>query len=42
MSALSERPENGLPAERLFLGAVNTKASGNDWKPGAELKLDAR
>ena len=34
--------EQKLPAERLFLGAVNTKASGNDWKPGAELKLDAR
>ncbi|MBS0340450.1 MAG: DUF748 domain-containing protein [Proteobacteria bacterium] len=34
--------EQKLPAERLFLGAVSTKASGNDWKPGAELKLDAR
>ncbi|SFN15790.1 DUF748 domain-containing protein [Variovorax sp. OV329] len=34
--------EQKLPAERLFLGAVQTKASGADWKPGAELKLDAR
>ena len=34
--------EQKLPAERLFLGAVSTKASGSDWKPGAELKLDAR
>ena len=34
--------EQKLPAERLFLGSVSTKASGNDWKPGAELKLDAR
>jgi hypothetical protein len=28
-----------LPSERLFLGAVKTKASGADWKPGAELDL---
>lgn len=28
-----------LPGERLFLGAVRTSASGNDWKPGAELSL---
>ncbi|MDP9909428.1 hypothetical protein J2W27_001530 [Variovorax boronicumulans] len=28
-----------LPSERLFLGAVRTTASGNDWKPGAELSL---
>ncbi|WP_418145489.1 DUF748 domain-containing protein [Variovorax paradoxus] len=28
-----------LPSERLFLGAVKTKASGDDWKPGAELDL---
>jgi hypothetical protein len=31
-----------LPSERLFLGAVRTKASGNDWKPGAELNLATR
>jgi hypothetical protein len=29
----------GVPSERLFLGAVRTTASGNDWKPGAELSL---
>ena len=34
--------EQKLPAERLFLGAVQTKATGAEWKPGAELKLDAR
>lgn len=34
--------EQKLPAERLFLGAVSTKAGSNDWKPGAELKLDSR
>ena len=28
-----------VPSERLFLGAVRTTASGNDWKPGAELSL---
>jgi hypothetical protein len=28
-----------LTSERLFLGAVRTTASGDDWKPGAELKL---
>ncbi|RST46301.1 DUF748 domain-containing protein [Variovorax sp. DXTD-1] len=28
-----------LPSDRLFLGAVKTKASGADWKPGAELNL---
>lgn len=31
-----------LPSERLFLGAVRTKAEGADWKPGAELKLATR
>jgi hypothetical protein len=31
-----------LPSERLFLGAVKTKASGADWKPGAELNLAMR
>ena len=31
-----------LPSERLFLGAVRTRASGPDWKPGAELNLSAR
>ncbi|MET0544285.1 MAG: DUF748 domain-containing protein [Variovorax sp.] len=31
-----------LASERLFLGAVRTQASGADWKPGAELKLDMR
>ncbi|CAN7387059.1 MULTISPECIES: DUF748 domain-containing protein [unclassified Variovorax] len=31
-----------LPSERLFLGAVRTKAAGNDWKPGAELNLATR
>jgi len=31
-----------LSTERLFLGAVRTQASGSDWKPGAELKLDTR
>jgi len=34
--------EHKAPAESLFLGAVQTKASGADWKPGAELKVDAR
>lgn len=34
--------EQKLHAERLFLGAVHTKASGTDWKPGADLKLDTR
>jgi hypothetical protein len=29
----------GVPSARLFLGAVRTTASGNDWKPGAELGL---
>jgi hypothetical protein len=29
----------GVPSARLFLGAVRTTASGNDWKPGAELSL---
>ena len=31
-----------LTSERLFLGAVRTTASGDDWKPGAELKLAMR
>lgn len=31
-----------LPSERLFLGAVRTNPSGNDWKPGAELNLATR
>jgi len=31
-----------LGSERLFLGAVRTKASGADWKPGAELNLATR
>ncbi|MGO4391035.1 DUF748 domain-containing protein [Variovorax sp. M-6] len=34
--------EQKLPSERLFLGAVRTKAEGADWKPGAELKLATR
>ncbi len=34
--------EHKLPSERLFLGAVQTKAGGKDWKPGAELKLDMK
>jgi hypothetical protein len=34
--------EQKLPTERLFLGAVRTKAEGADWKPGAELKLATR
>ncbi len=31
-----------LPSERLFLGAVQTKAEGADWKPSADLKLATR
>ncbi len=31
-----------VPSERLFLGAVRTQAEGDDWKPGAELKLATR
>jgi outer membrane protein OmpA-like peptidoglycan-associated protein len=31
-----------LPSERLFLGAVKTKAGDADWKPGAELNLAMR
>ncbi|RYF68521.1 MAG: DUF748 domain-containing protein, partial [Comamonadaceae bacterium] len=31
-----------LTGERLFLGAVRPQASGADWKPSAELKLDMR
>ncbi|RZL86465.1 MAG: DUF748 domain-containing protein [Variovorax sp.] len=31
-----------LPSERLFLGAVRTKPTEADWKPGAELKLATR
>ena len=34
--------EQKVPSERLFLGAVRTKAEGSDWKPGAELKLATR
>ncbi|MDM0072865.1 DUF748 domain-containing protein [Variovorax sp. J2P1-59] len=34
--------EQKLPSERLFLGAVRTKADGDNWKPGAELKLATR
>jgi len=30
-----------VPSERLFLGAVRTKAEGDNWKPDAELKLAA-
>ena len=31
-----------LPSERLFLGAVRTRAGDADWKPGAELNLATR
>lgn len=31
-----------VPSERLFLGAVRTKAEGDNWKPDAELKLATR
>ncbi|VTU26743.1 DUF748 domain-containing protein [Variovorax sp. PBL-E5] len=31
-----------LPSERLFLGAVRTKAGDANWKPGAELNLATR
>ncbi len=31
-----------VPSERLFLGAVRTKAEGDNWKPSAELKLATR
>lgn len=31
-----------VPSERLFLGAVRTKAEGDNWKPVAELKLATR
>jgi hypothetical protein len=31
-----------LPTDRIFLGAVRTTPSGNDWKPGAELNLATR
>ncbi|MGJ7508952.1 DUF748 domain-containing protein [Variovorax sp. GT1P44] len=34
--------EQKVPSERLFLGAVRTKAEGDNWKPGAELKLATR
>ncbi|MDM0112672.1 DUF748 domain-containing protein [Variovorax sp. J22R133] len=34
--------EQKLPAERLFLGAVETKPKDEKWKPGAELKLETR
>jgi hypothetical protein len=34
--------EQKLPSERIFLGAVRTKAEGADWKPGVELKLATR
>jgi hypothetical protein len=31
-----------LPSERLFLGAVRTRAADANWKPGAELNLASR
>ncbi|MDR6537625.1 hypothetical protein J2739_003406 [Variovorax soli] len=31
-----------VPSERLFLGAVRTKAGDPNWKPGAELNLSTR
>ncbi|MEJ7686265.1 MAG: DUF748 domain-containing protein [Variovorax sp.] len=31
-----------LPSERLFMGAVRTRATGADWKPSAELNLATR
>jgi len=31
-----------LPSERLFLGAVRTRAADANWKPGAELNLATR
>jgi len=31
-----------VPSERLFLGAVRTKAGDPNWKPGAELNLATR
>ncbi|WP_162587000.1 DUF748 domain-containing protein [Variovorax sp. RA8] len=31
-----------LPSERLFLGAVRTRAGDANWKPGAELNLATR
>jgi uncharacterized protein involved in outer membrane biogenesis len=34
--------EQKVPGEQLFLGAVRTKAEGDNWKPGAELKLATR
>jgi len=34
--------EHKLASDRLFLGAVQTKASGSDWRPGAELKLEMK
>ncbi|MBO9650323.1 MAG: DUF748 domain-containing protein [Variovorax sp.] len=34
--------EQKVPSERLFLGAVRTKAEGDNWKPSAELKLATR
>lgn len=34
--------EQKVPSERLFLGAVRTKADGDNWKPSAELKLATR
>jgi hypothetical protein len=34
--------EQKLPGERLFLGAVRTRAADASWKPGAELNLATR
>ncbi|MEJ8809961.1 DUF748 domain-containing protein [Variovorax ureilyticus] len=34
--------EQKVPSERLFLGAVRTRAEGDNWKPSAELKLATR
>ncbi|MDM0045817.1 DUF748 domain-containing protein [Variovorax dokdonensis] len=34
--------EHKVPAESLFLGAVQTKPSGADWKPSALLKVEVR
>jgi len=34
--------EHKVPAESLFLGAVQTKPASDNWKPSAELKVEAR
>ncbi len=34
--------EHRLASDRLFLGGVRTRAEGEDWKPGVEMKLDMR